>query len=50
MADVWTRCVVAAVLGEGAVASVSVHAASAGGWALSDLVLARVGASVNLLG
>jgi hypothetical protein len=50
VADVWTRCVVAAVLGEGGAASVSVHAASAGGWALSNLVLARVGASLNLLG
>ena len=50
VADVWTHCVVSTVLGEGGVARVSVHAASAGGWALSNLVLARVGASLNLLG
>ena len=50
VADAWSRCVVATVLAQGGVASVSVHAASAGGWALSNLVLARVGASLNLLG
>ena len=50
VADMWHHCVVAAVLGEGGVASVSVHAAGVGGWALSDLVLARVGASLNMLG
>eukprot|EP01047_Picozoa_sp_COSAG01_P063790 COSAG01_NODE_8330_length_2826_cov_17.633297_3_plen_250_part_00 len=50
VADLWTRCVVAAELGESGVATVTVHAASPGGWTLSDLVLARVGASLNLLG
>jgi hypothetical protein len=50
VAEVWSRCVVATMLGEGDVARVSVHAASIGGWRLSNLVLARVGASLNLLG
>ena len=50
VADRWARCVVAAELGQDGVARVSVHAASPGGWELSDLVLARVGASLNLLG
>lgn len=50
VADVWTRCVVATVLEESGVTSVSVHAGSVGGWALSDLILAKVGASLNMLG
>ena len=49
-AEIWTRCVVTTMLGEGDVARVSVHAASVGSWALSNLIIARVGASLNLLG
>ena len=50
VAYVWTRCVVATVLEESGVTSVSVHAGSAGSWALSNLILAKVGASLNMLG
>jgi hypothetical protein len=51
-AEIWTCCVVTTMLGEGDVARVSVHVAtcSVGSWALSNLIIARVGASLNLLG